>query len=161
MKYIKKKRHGNIFTYQSDNFFLKKYYDWTEDYHEKHTDCLERIFPGYILEAGVEEDHVWKKYKVLPGIPALEFEHTEEFILKILNFCINNYHQTYPYAHMEWSLANMLVDDETVHLCDWDSLAIYPPKKVWKAMHNQCFDMFGPRIQDFFQNDFILADYER
>lgn len=155
LEYVKQKTGYNIHTFKSDDFYLKKYYDWSPEYLETHTKRVNNFFPGYILDTGVEEDYVWSKLKVIPGIMAAEFDQDDDFIYRILNFCIKNYHQTYPYAHMEWSLKNILIDEQdNIQLCDWDSYGIYPPKMVWKEMHRAFFVMFGKKIDDFLQKKY-------
>ena len=56
----------------------------------QHIDIVNNFFPEYIIGSKVLKKSMWIDYNTLPGISANKFEHTEEFIKKIKNFCIDN-----------------------------------------------------------------------
>jgi hypothetical protein len=143
---VKNQKEHSIETYRVDDGFVKIYRNWTADRLKNHVVLVDRINPGYYLDHGIEKDYVWAKSRPIQGTMASEYKHTDEFAKNIMSFCIENYKKTYPYAHMEWSLNNIIIQDSQIHLIDWDTLGVYPPKYVWESMHKMFYKMFGDRI---------------
>jgi RIO-like serine/threonine protein kinase len=79
-------------------------------------------------------------------VPANTFPHTKEFIDKIYNFCINNINTTSPYAHGDWVLSNILIDDDDIHIIDWDNVGIYSPTEILEKLHSDLKSAFGDKF---------------
>ena len=144
------KKHSSEI-YQAENFYLKKFYKWDSAHLQRHAKLLHIFNPGYLIDYGNSSDYMWTKVKKLEGIPAREFEQTDEFVCNIMQYCINHYKKTYPYAHMEWSLNHIFIRDNDIQICDWDHFGIYPPKEVWQVMHRMFDQMFGKKYKFFLQ----------
>lgn len=139
--------------YKINNGYLKRYacngrygLSWLEN----HIQDLNIVNPGYVLDYGSEKDHVWIKVKALPGKPAGEFERTDEFIKSVIEFCKRNYKETYPYAHFDWAISNILIDNNQMYLCDWDNLSkYYSEQEVQDKMYNNLYKPFGEKINAY------------
>jgi len=108
-----------------------------------HYSLLAKQLPGYAIDTGFDDTTVWIDYTILPGVPASTFEHTTDFINLIYQFCLKNIQETYPYAHGDWSLSNILINGNDICMCDWDNLQIYNSEEVYKKLHQDLFDSFG------------------
>jgi RIO-like serine/threonine protein kinase len=113
---------------------------------EEHVRLLNTVVPDYVLEHGYNDATMWIDFKIIPGTPAGQFEHTEEFIKKIYQFCLDNIKATSPYVHGDWVLSNIIVDGETMSMCDWDNLNIYPKEDVIKKLRNDLRSAFGEKF---------------
>lgn len=109
----------------------------------EHVKLLKELMPEYVTGYGAANGEVWITFNPVPGIPASTFEHTDEFIKKIYEFCLDNIKQTAPYVHGDWSLSNMLIDGDTIRMCDWDNLGIYPKEQVEGKLVKDLIDAFG------------------
>jgi hypothetical protein len=106
---------------------------------KEHVELLNKVVPGYVLDFGDN----WINYAVIPGIPVSELPHTPELIKKVYNFCLDNILETYPYVHGDWALSNMLIDGDTIRMCDWDNLGIYPMSEVIIKLREDLTSSFG------------------
>ena len=79
----------------------------------------------------------------LHGETADTVKPTQEFIDKIYEFCLGNINTTYPYAHGDWSLSNIILTDDDVSIVDWDNVAVSDPKDVIQKLHNDLKLGFG------------------
>lgn len=96
----------------------------------QHIDIVNNFFPEYIIGSKVLKKSMWIDYNTLPGISANKFEHTEEFIKKIKNFCIDNINKTKPYAHFDWHLGNIIINGDDMYLIDWDNIREYTDTEI-------------------------------
>jgi|TARA_B100001094_G_scaffold312677_1_gene349584 hypothetical protein len=150
MEFVQKNKKRKIEVYKGDGFYLKKFFKRNEQWLETHVENLQNAYPNYLLDYGAESDHVWTKVKQLPGKEAWQFEQTEEFIKKIVEFCKANYKKTYPYAHTDWGLSNILIDGDNIYLCDWDGVAIYPKQWTMQTMYATLVKDMGIRVKKYF-----------
>lgn len=114
------------------------------DWLKIHVSLINDVFPGHIREYGSTENSMWIITNTIPGIPANQFPHTEDFIKKIYKFCLNNTKQYKPYAHGDWALSNIIVDGENIQMCDWDNFNIWSPTDVVIKMDKDLRSAFGP-----------------
>jgi RIO-like serine/threonine protein kinase len=106
---------------------------------EQHACLLKEILPGYVADY----KHNCISYNIIPGVPASKFKHTPEFIKLIKNFCLENINQTSPYAHGDWSLSNILIDGDTIRMCDWDNVGKYTTDEIYKKLNLDLKSAFG------------------
>lgn len=157
MMLVKKNEKKGREVYKINNLYLKKYYLKDERWLKSHVNKLTKVVPDYLLDYGVEPEYVWIKVKELSGKPAGEFDRTDEFVKLIVEFCQNNYRETYPYAHGDWAISNILIDGDKIHMCDWDGLSIYPEEWVYQKMYNSLLKPFGHRIDDYMKQSGISS----
>lgn len=149
MKLLKDNIEKGRCVYQFKNGLIRKYWRLKDlNWLEKHVKILHNVVPGYVENYGINELGVWIDTCPLPGINASIIPHTDEFILKIYNFCLQNIKDTAPYVHGDWVLTNMLVDGEDIYLCDWDNVGIYPIEEVMKKIVADLESAFGPRFKE-------------
>lgn len=117
-------------------------------WQKQHIELLNEVVPNYVKSYGHCEKTMWIDFKIIPGIPASTFPHTEEFIKKVYLFCLDNIEKTRPYAHGDWVLSNILVDGSTFRLCDWDNLNIYPEKDKIVKLHMDLQSAFGLKFKE-------------
>jgi RIO-like serine/threonine protein kinase len=106
---------------------------------KEHVHLLKQIVPGHVLDYS----DCWIEYAVVPGTLVSELTHTPELVKKVYNFCLDNILETYPYVHGDWALSNMLIDNDTIRMCDWDNLGIYPMAEVINKLHEDLTSSFG------------------
>jgi len=135
-----KEKHREVYFLKDRyrKYWFSKPPGWVKD----HVQLLDSFFPSYILGYG----DCWIDFKILDGILASTFPHTDEFILRIYNFCLNNIKETYPYAHGDWVLSNMLINNNFIQLCDWDNFGIYDFDEVIKKLHHDMYSAFGNKF---------------
>lgn len=123
---------------------------WTAIDHNwltNHVTLLEEVIPGYILGWGIRKEYMFIDCAIVPGVPASEFEHTDEFVDRIKNFCLKQITNTEPYAHGDWALSNILVDGDTMRMVDWDNLGKYEHKEIIQKLNEDLSSAFGEKYQ--------------
>jgi len=144
---IKKNHEKKRSTYKIDNQFYRKIWDFADTaWINEHVSLLSKVDPNYVLSHGSNQEIMWIDLAIINGIPATEFEHTQYFIRKVYNFCLENYQQTRPYAHGDWVLSNILIDQDTIRLVDWDNINIQPVEYVMNKMHSDLRSAFGDKF---------------
>lgn len=104
-----------------------------------HVRLLDKVVPYLVVGYG----NNWISYNVIPGIPANTFEHTLDFVDRIYKFCLENIKQTHPYYHGDWVLSNILIDGDTIAMCDWDNLGIYNHNEILDKLDSDLSSAFG------------------
>lgn len=132
--------------FESSDFYRKVWKYKDIKILEKHVDIMKYIWPGYIRNYGWTEDSMWIEVLKIKGIPASEFEHTEEFVKKIYNFCLDNIEKTSPYAHYDWVLSNIIIDGDHMYLVDWDNVDIYDKEEIQKKLISDLTSAFGEKF---------------
>jgi RIO-like serine/threonine protein kinase len=146
---IQKKRQ----TWKSENFYRKVWLICDPIWLDFHVDLLNKVIPGYVVNHDFNDTSMWIDYKIIKGIPASNFDHTDAFIRKIYNFCLDNIQQTFPYAHGDWVLSNIMIDDDQIAMCDWDNLNIYPIDEVIRKLHRDMISAFGEKFKKILIDD--------
>lgn len=139
MKLIRENKEKHRSTYFCGDRYRKVWTNTTPKWISEHVQLLKKQVPNYVLDFGGN----WIDYAIVPGVPVNTLPHTPELALKVYNFCIDNIESTQPYAHGDWSLSNMLIDGDTIRLCDWDNLGIYPEDQVEGKLFKDLIDAFG------------------
>jgi RIO-like serine/threonine protein kinase len=142
MELIRENKEKQRATYFCGDRYRKVWGNTTPKWISEHVQLLKQHVPGYVLDFGDN----WIDYKIIPGIPANTFEHTPEFVNRIYTFCIENIKQTMPYTHGDWSLSNIIVDGNTLTMCDWDNLGKYHIDDVFEKLNEDLSSAFGDRF---------------
>ena len=148
MKLIKENKIKQRAVYQMSDrirkiWYNKKKFDWVIE----HFNLLQKVNPGYALSNGRTSEYVFIDYKIIDGVTANTLPHTDEFIKKIYDFCLDSIKITEPYAHGDWVLSNIIINKDQFTLCDWDNLGIYNKQEVIKKMHQDLESAFGKKIK--------------
>ena len=118
----------------------KKVWNNKADWIYTHVKILDRIVPGFVIGHG--SDYI--EYKVVQGVTANTFEHTDEFIRKVYNFCLSTIKQTRPWVHGDWVLSNIVIQpDNTMIMIDWDNVGIYREEEYLNKLHTDLISAFG------------------
>ncbi len=145
---IQKKRQ----VWKTDTFYRKKWLFkdllWLQD----HVENLKVITDGYILDYGSDENSMWVDLKIIEGIPASKFEHTDEFIKKIYNFCLEQIERTQPYGHGDWVLSNIIVNGDKIEMVDWDNLSKHNKSMCMDKLHKDLRSAFGEKFDEVISN---------
>jgi RIO-like serine/threonine protein kinase len=140
MDLIKQNIEKGRSVYYNNGHYVKSWTTRNPQWIKEHVDLLNKIVPDFVLEYGGN----WISYKTVEGTPASKFEHTDEFIQKIYDFCIDSIKQTHPYVHGDWVLSNIIVkDDGSLMLIDWDNIGIYPEDEYMNKLHQDLSSAFG------------------
>lgn len=134
------KEKGRSVFYNNDHYVKVWNHDKiTPKWIIEHVQLLKTLVPGYVIDHGEN----WIAFKEIDGIPANLFDHSAEFVQRIQQFCLENIKQTYPYAHGDWTLSNMIVDHDKIIMIDWDNVGIYPEEEVYNKMNLDLKSAFG------------------
>lgn len=136
---VRQNNEKQRYTYKLDDRYRKVWTNIDSTWIIKHVELLDKVNHGYVLDYG----NNYIDYKILNGIPASTFKHDTEFINRIYRFCLSNIEQTKPYAHGDWALSNILIDNDNIVMCDWDNLGIYPESMVIEKLHSDLTECFG------------------
>lgn len=144
---LQKKRQ----TWKFNDYYRKVWLFKDLVWQKQHVELLNEVVPNYVLSFNHDDNNMWIDYHIVPGVPASTFLHTDEFIKRIYDFCIKNINETRPYAHGDWVLSNILVDGDTLRLCDWDNLNIYPEEDKITKLKLDLRSAFGKRFDEVIQ----------
>ena len=152
MQVIRKNIEKNRTVFFKDNQYIKVWGDVNPQWISDHVKLLRKLLPGYVVDYGGN----WISYNAIPGVPASTLPHTDEFIRKVYKFCIDNITQTAPYVHGDWTLSNMIVDGNTITLCDWDNVGIYSREEVIAKLNSDLESAFGERFKKVIYDSSII-----
>lgn len=152
MELVKENIEKEREVYETETSYIKHWSNKNYDWLLSHVKKLDQVTSNYIINYGVGDGFMWAEFKKLAGKPASEFEHTPAFVERVVKFCKDNYKKTYPYAHGDWVLSNIIIDGENFSLCDWDNLDVYPEEEVWKKMEADLVSAFGNQVKDYFND---------
>lgn len=148
MELIKHNEQKKRSVYKIDGDYKKIWHFKDISWLDNHIGLLDMFAPGLVKMHGWTEDKMWILMNNVSGIPASNFEQTEEFVKKIYNFCLKNIEDTAPYAHGDWVLSNIIVNGDELKLVDWDNLNIYPKKQIKKKLIQDMEKAFGSKFND-------------
>lgn len=144
MELIKENIEKQRAVYRKDEDTIRKiWYNRPFEWMDEHCWMLDQVNPGYAKKIGWEEDHVWMDMKYIHGTPAGTFPHTKEFVKKIHDYVNEQYKSTKPYAHGDWVLSNIIINDEGMHMIDWDNLGKHPSFFVNRKIKSDLKSAFG------------------
>lgn len=115
----------------------------------KWVNRMHKVFPGYVLDYGLTENCMFIDMKNIKGIPADQIIHDQNFIKEIITFCIDNIQQTKPFAHMDWSMSNIIVNDDHKQMVDWDALKRYPYSLIEHKLNEDLNLAFGDKMKNY------------
>ena len=153
MVLIKENKQKKRQVWKADNFYRKIWFIHDLVWLEHHVLLLNQIVPDYVIKHGYDENSIWIDYKIIEGIPASTFPHTDEFVKSIYEFCLENIRETHPYAHGDWVLSNILVNHGGFKMIDWDNLNIYPEEDRLKKLHKDLRSAFGEKFDKVIKYD--------
>ena len=118
----------------------KKVWENKLDWIYTHVKILNRVMPGFVIDYG--NDYI--DYKVIEGVTANTVKHTDEFINKVYNFCLENIKTTKPWVHGDWVLSNIIIQpDSTMTMIDWDNVGVYREETYLNKLHTDLISAFG------------------
>ena len=118
----------------------KKVWENKLDWIYTHVKILNRVMPGFVIDYG--DDYI--DYKVIEGVTANTVKHTDEFINKVYNFCLENIKTTKPWVHGDWVLSNIIIQpDSTMTMIDWDNVGVYREEAYLNKLHTDLISAFG------------------
>ena len=147
MELIKDNILKNRKVYKLHGKYRKEWSVVNFDLLEKHVSIMNKIHPGYILNYGKTNNIMWLEVAAIDGVLASTIPHTDEFVDQIVKFCLDNIRQTYPYAHGDWVLSNIIKDHNGLfHLIDWDNVDIYPIDIILQKLNQDLTSAFGDKF---------------
>lgn len=152
MELIKKNNEKARDVYHFGDRILKRWFKKDSNWVYFHKVKLDFAYPNYVLEYGNTGEYCWMTFRLLPGVPASTFEHTPEFIDKILEFVYNLNNTTHPYVHGDWVLSNILINDNNYYICDWDNIGIYSEYDINNKIYSDLHSAFGDRFIEHWEN---------
>ena len=140
---------GKRRVFKSGNTYRKEWIDKGILNLSKWVDRVNHVFPGFILDYGLDDNCMFIIMRNLEGTPADKIIHDDLFIEKMIDFCINNIKHTAPLAHMDWSMSNIIVNDNTIEMVDWDNLGMYPYSLVEYKLNHDLKLAFGNKLNHY------------
>jgi RIO-like serine/threonine protein kinase len=111
-----------------------------------HIELLNKFMPHWVIDSGTTTESMYIDTLPISGKCADTIEPTQEFIDKIYEFCLGNINTTFPYAHGDWSLSNIILTGDDVSIVDWDNIAISKPADVIAKLHSDLTLAFGDKF---------------
>ncbi len=142
MVLIKKNEDKHRSVFFDGTYYIKVWSDAKPSWISEHVNILNELVPGYVVEHGGN----WIKFNPIKGKSANEFDHTDDFIKQIYNFCLDNIEKTKPYAHGDWVLSNIIIDNQSIQMCDWDNVGIYTSEEILKKLKDDLYSAFGEKF---------------
>jgi RIO-like serine/threonine protein kinase len=140
MELIKENKEKKRSVYFNNGCYRKIWAYERSEWIHKHVKMLGHVMPNFVVGYGLD----YIDYKVIPGTTANKFEHTDEFIRKIYNFCLENIKLTKPWVHGDWVLSNIIIQpDNSMVMIDWDNLGIYREDAYMDKLHSDLISAFG------------------
>jgi len=147
MELIKENKEKNRATYRKDQHTIRKvWYDKSLEWVDNHGYTVDKVKPNYVIKIGAEDDHAWIDFIYVEGIPASEYPHTPQFVKLITEFCVDSIRKTSPYAHGDWVLSNIIINDKNIELIDWDNVGIYPVEQIYEKLRSDLKSAFGDKF---------------
>jgi aminoglycoside phosphotransferase len=135
--------------YELEDRFRKVWSTIDQEKLEQHVIIMNKILPGYVLNWGSGETDQFIDVKKIPGTTAEKLERTPEFVKKIHDFCLYNIKQTYPYAHFDWVLSNIMIDGDNMYMVDWDNVGIYTEKEIRIKLNSDLKNAFKEKYKAY------------
>lgn len=123
---------------------------------DHHVELLNKFMPHWVIDSGITTQSMYIDTLPISGKTADTVEHTQAFIDKIYEFCLGNINTTFPYAHGDWSLSNIILTGEDVSIVDWDNVAISKPADVIIKLHSDLQLAFGDKFT--LPNEFYVPE---
>lgn len=148
MELIKENKEKHRAVFKLNNTTIRKHwYNNSSEWLEDHVKILNQIFPGYVVNYGsLIPGGVYADFKKIEGVSASTFPHTDEFVERIYNFCLENIKSTSPYVHGDWVLSNIIINGNEIKMCDWDNVSIRTDAEVSKKLEKDLISAFGEKI---------------
>jgi RIO-like serine/threonine protein kinase len=147
MELIKENIQKHRKVYKLKDRYRKIWSDNRANWIINHVEILNKINPGYVLDFGID----FIDYKIVLGYPANTILHSDSFCFTICDFVFNENKRTYPYAHGDWVLSNIIVNEDKFTLIDWDNVGIYTDDDINKKIYSDLTSAFGiERIQKYY-----------
>lgn len=139
MELVKANIEKNRKVFKDGDTYIKIWEDRESTWVFDHVSLLNKLVPNYVNNYGDN----WVSFNKIEGIPANTFEHTDEFITRIVDFCKTQFHSLEPYYHGDWVLSNMIINKEQISMIDYDNLAIVDSSIAWAKMKQDLISQFG------------------
>jgi len=148
MQLVKENKEKRRRVYKSENFYRKQWDFINQKWLDNHIDIMEKVRPGYIVKHGIEDGKMFVDTKIIKGTVADILPHTPEFVKSIYDFCLQNINETQPFAHGDWVLSNIIIQDDSYVLIDWDNVGVYQPSEVSAKLESDLRSAFGKRYDE-------------
>lgn len=130
----------------------RKHWNYTDpEWFYPHLEIVNKLRPEFVINARLTKKAMWIDYKVIPGRKANDpdFVRDDQFISRIYDFVISNIKETYPYAHCDWALGNIIIDDTNIELVDWDNCCVQKDEQIIRFFDEAMVKNFGPSHANF------------
>lgn len=149
MLLIKRNVQKKRVVYKLDSGDYKKVWEFSDKkWLDNHVALLNKVVPDYILEHDADEKSMWMIARGISGVPVSTLPHNDTLIREVYEYCLTNIFSTAPYFHGDWVLSNIIYNNGTMQMCDWDNLNIYPLDQVIKKLHKDLESAFGIRYKE-------------
>jgi len=129
--------------YKADGLYHKVWHFSDPRWLAEHFETLQSVCPELPRDWHYGDHDMTLIMNTVPGTPASEYPHTEQFVDAVYTACVNNIDNTRPLYHGDWCLSNMIVNDDRIVFIDWDNVNYYPEAMVWEKLHSDLHSAFG------------------
>jgi RIO-like serine/threonine protein kinase len=152
MELVRENKEKQRAMYFCGDRYKKIWYNKESKWVIEHVETLKKVLPDYVLDYGEN----WIDFKIIPGTPANTMEHTDDFIKRIYNFCLDNILTTLPYAHGDWTLSNIIINGDSISMVDWDNIGRYQLDEIFKKLDSDLESAFGKRYRQVIYDPTIV-----
>lgn len=146
MELIKENKKKQRKVYKLKDRYRKEWSYCDRPWLLEHVNLLEKVFPNFVLAYGEDGNSMFIETKLISGVAASTLDHTPDFIHAIYKFCLENINETAPYAHGDWVLSNIIINNNKMTMVDWDNLNLYPRPTIIKKLHEDLQSAFGDKF---------------
>lgn len=123
MQLIKTNKRKKRSVYFDGEFYYKVWNYSKPEWIDQHVQLVDRFAPGLIVDYSYTDCKMKIVLNRIPGETAFSVRHSESWMKRIHEACVQNLTETYPYAHCDWVLSNVIITpDSQIRLIDWDNL---------------------------------------
>jgi RIO-like serine/threonine protein kinase len=136
---IKLNKEKNRSVFFNKTHYVKIWDNISPNWINDHVKLLKEFTPGYVIDYG----NNWISYNVITGTLASTVPHSREFVNFIHKSCLDQIKSTSPWYHGDWSLSNIIINNNKIHMIDWDNLDQYKEEEVYIKLNSDLKSAFG------------------
>lgn len=104
-------------TYDPTGYYIKTFNYFSQDQWDRITHLVPRAYPGRLVKSWYTRDRMEFVYSEIPG------EVITEYTPEVLEFMRRDLDRTWPIAHGDWHLSNVIRSGQELHMIDYDRIS--------------------------------------
>lgn len=147
---IKENKSKKRSVFYDGNYYYKTWHFLDIKWLENHVKLLSVYAPEILDEYSCTNNSMTLKMKEIKGTLVSSIIHSQELFNAVYSACQTNIENTYPYAHGDWVLSNMIITDQKeIKFVDWDNLSLSSKENSLLKMHKDLKSAFESKFKKF------------